>query len=128
MMDGVDYVIGNQDKLNFLDYLSDEKPRLPVIVKDRIGREDFRLGFATETNFEQRANLKIQDGCDFMCSFCVIPFARGRARSREWSDLFEEAKMMIKKGVRELILTGVNIGTYNSESMSFLDLLNNFHH
>lgn len=124
MMDGVDYVIGNQDKLNFLDYLSDEKPRFPVIVKDRIGREDFRLGFATETNFEQRANLKIQDGCDFMCSFCVIPFARGRARSREWSDLFEEAKMMIKKGVRELILTGVNIGTYNSESTSFLDLLN----
>ena len=63
-----------------------------------------------------------------MCSFCVIPFARGRARSRDWCDLFDEVDEMIKKGVREIVLTGVNLGTYNSDGKDFLsliDVLNN---
>ena len=92
MVEGVDFVIGNHDKMNFLDYLGDRKPESPVIVRERIDREDFSIGYVGETSFEQRANLKIQDGCNFMCSFCVIPFARGRARSRNWADLFDEAK------------------------------------
>ncbi len=123
MIEGVDYVIGNHDKLNFLDYLSLEKPESPVVVRERISREDFSIGFVGDSNFEQRANLKIQDGCDFMCTFCVIPFARGRARSRNWDDLFTEAKRMIELEVREIVLTGVNLGTYNSNLKSFLDLL-----
>ena len=123
MIDGVDYVIGNHDKLNFLDYLTDDKPSSPVIVRERISREDFSIGFVGDPDFEQRANLKIQDGCDFMCSFCVIPFARGRARSRDWEDLFEEVGQMIRKGVREFILTGVNLGTYESKGNDFLALV-----
>ncbi len=123
MIDGVDYVIGNHDKLNFLDYLTDDKPATPVIVRERISREDFSIGFVGDPDFEQRANLKIQDGCDFMCSFCVIPFARGRARSRDWEDLFEEVRQMIRKGVREFILTGVNLGTYESSGNDFLTLV-----
>ena len=123
MIDGVDYVIGNHDKLNFLNYLGVKKPDSPVIVRDRISREDFSIGFVGDTNFEQRANLKIQDGCDFMCTFCVIPFARGRSRSREWSDVMEEAKGMLDRGVREIVITGVNLGTYHSKRRSFLDLI-----
>ena len=68
----------------------EEKTKDPIIVRDRIDRNDFSIGFVGETNYLQRANLKIQDGCDFMCTFCVIPFARGRARSREWKDLFSK--------------------------------------
>lgn len=123
MVEGVDYVIGNHDKLNFLNYICEEKPETPVIVRERIDREDFTVGYVGETHFEQRANLKIQDGCNFMCSFCVIPFARGRARSRDWDDIFTEAKEMIRKGVREIVLTGVNLGTYQSEKRSFIDLI-----
>ena len=123
MIDGVDYVIGNHDKLNFLDYLADGKPESPVVVRERISREDFSIGFVGDPNFEQRANLKIQDGCDFMCSFCVIPFARGRARSRDWNDLFVEVRQMIDRGVREFILTGVNLGTYESKGHDFLALI-----
>ena len=123
MVDGVDYVIGNHDKLNFLHYLEPEKPDVPVIIRDRIDREDFTMGFVGDTNFEQRANLKIQDGCDFMCSFCIIPFARGRARAREYEDLVSEAKEMLTKGVREIVLTGVNLGTYHSQGYDFLALL-----
>ena len=123
MIEGVDYVIGNHDKLNFLDYLTDEKPASPVVVRERISREDFSIGFVGDPDFEQRANLKIQDGCDFMCSFCVIPFARGRARSRDWDDLFREVRQMIGQGVREFILTGVNLGTYESKGKDFLALI-----
>ena len=123
MIEGVDYVIGNHDKINFLDYITEEKPVDPVIVRDRISREDFSIGFVGDTNYLQRANLKIQDGCDFMCTFCIIPFARGRARSRDWNDLMTEAKLMLKKGVSEVVLTGVNLGTYKSEKKEFLELI-----
>ena len=123
MVDGVDYVIGNHDKLNFLDYLSEDKPENPVVVRERIDREDFSIGMVGEAQFEQRANLKIQDGCDFMCSFCIIPFARGRARSRDWEDLLTNAKLMIGKGVRELVLTGVNLGTYQTGGRDFLGMI-----
>ena len=123
MVDGVDYVIGNHDKLNFLNYLSEEKPETPVVVRERIDREDFSIGLVGEAKFEQRANLKIQDGCDFMCSFCIIPFARGRARSRHWSDLLADAKQMLVEGVRELVLTGVNLGTYQSEGRGFMGMI-----
>jgi threonylcarbamoyladenosine tRNA methylthiotransferase MtaB len=123
MIDGVDYVIGNHDKMNFLNYIGDEKPEVPVIIRERISREDFSIGFVGEPKFEQRANLKIQDGCDFMCSFCIIPFSRGRARSREINDLLDEANRMITNGVREIILTGVNLGTYHSGGVNFLGLI-----
>jgi threonylcarbamoyladenosine tRNA methylthiotransferase MtaB len=124
MVEGVDYVIGNHDKLNFLDYLSEDKPETPVVVRERIDREDFSIGVVGEAQFEQRANLKIQDGCDFMCTFCIIPFARGRARSRDWQDLLMDARQMIEKGVRELVLTGVNLGTYQSGVRDFLGMIN----
>ena len=123
MIDGVDYIIGNHDKMNFLNYVGDEKPEVPVIIRERISREDFSIGFVGEPKFEQRANLKIQDGCDFMCSFCIIPFSRGRARSREINDLLDEANRMITNGVREIILTGVNLGTYHSGGVNFLGLI-----
>ncbi|MDA8990774.1 tRNA (N(6)-L-threonylcarbamoyladenosine(37)-C(2))-methylthiotransferase MtaB [Opitutales bacterium] len=123
MVDGVDYVIGNHDKINFLDYVAEGKPSHPVVVRERIDRSDFSIGYVGDVHFEQRANLKIQDGCDFMCSFCVIPFARGRARSREWDDLFGEARQMIARGVREIVLTGVNVGTYDSNGKNFLKLI-----
>ena len=123
MIDGVDYIIGNHDKMNFLNYVGDEKPEVPVIIRERISREDFSIGFVGEPKFEQRANLKIQDGCDFMCSFCIIPFSRGRARSREINDLLDEANRMITNGVREIILTGVNLGTYHSGGVDFLGLI-----
>jgi threonylcarbamoyladenosine tRNA methylthiotransferase MtaB len=121
MVEGVDYVIGNHDKMNFLDYIGGQKPEKPVVVRERIDREDFTVGYVGEVEFAQRANLKIQDGCDFMCSFCVI--ARGRARSRDWDDLFAEAHGMIDKGVREIVLTGVNLGTYSSNGQNFLRLI-----
>src|SRR5690606_18788738 len=87
---GVDLIIGNQDKLSVLDYVGLGKNERPVIVRDRIDKNDFSINFAGELPFPKRANLKVQDGCDFMCSFCIIPFARGRARSRDLENLLAE--------------------------------------
>lgn len=121
---GVDLILGNQDKLNVLDYLGDRvKQPHPVIVRDRIDRRDFSISFAGERPFNKRANLKVQDGCDFMCSFCIIPFVRGRARSRDFANLLEEARAQVARGVRELVLTGVNIGTYAQGGATILEVV-----
>ena len=120
---GVDYVIGNQDKMNLLDYLGDEKTDRPVVIRERIDKDDFSIAVVGDAPFRHRANLKVQDGCDFMCSFCIIPFARGRARSRDFENLLEEARSLVSRGVRELILTGVNVGTYSSSRRGFVDLI-----
>ena len=118
---GVDLIIGNHDKLNVLEYLPAEKSEVPIIVRERIDRQDFSISFVGDRPFPYRANLKIQDGCDFVCAFCIIPQARGRARSRDFGNLMEEARQLAARGVRELILTGVNIGTYANEGRAFLD-------
>ena len=72
-----------------------------------------------------RANLKVQDGCDFICSFCIIPKARGRARAREWQNTLDEAEVLAEKGFKELVLTGVNVGTFvTKDGKNIVDLVN----
>ena len=109
---GIDLIVGNQEKMNLLHYVAEGKNDAPIVVRDRIVRDDFTLDFPEEQAIRRRANLKVQDGCDFMCSFCIIPFARGRARSRALPNVLDEARSLVARGARELVLTGVNIGTY----------------
>lgn len=72
---------------------------------------------------QTRAFIKIQDGCNNFCSYCVIPFVRGRSRSRAMSDIFEEVKALAKSGYKEIVLTGINIGDYNFEGNKLSDLV-----
>lgn len=121
---GVDLIVGNQDKLNVLEYVGDaSKNSVPVIVREKISRDDFTVSFVGDAPFNKRANLKIQDGCNFMCSYCIIPFARGRARSRDFENLMAEARSLAERGVRELVLTGVNIGTYGNSGKDILGIV-----
>ena len=113
----------NQEKLNVLDYVRAGKNERPLVVRDQFLRDDFVIEASGDAPFSRRANLKIQDGCNFMCSFCVIPFARGRARSREFENLLDEARMLVSRGAKELVLTGVNIGTYAHGGRSLLDVI-----
>lgn len=123
-MTGIDLILGNHDKMNVLDYVGDaSRNPQPVIVRERIDREDFSMQVVGDAPFNERANLKIQDGCDFFCSFCIIPFARGRARSRDWGNVLEEAGSFVRRGVRELVLTGVNLGTYASAGRGIVELV-----
>lgn len=120
---GVDLIVGNQDKFAVLDHVKAGKNERPVILRDRISGDDFSLTYIGDLPYDKRANLKMQEGCDFMCSFCIIPFARGRARSRDWENTVSEARSAAARGIRELVLTGVNIGTYSNSGKDIVDLV-----
>jgi threonylcarbamoyladenosine tRNA methylthiotransferase MtaB len=120
---GVDLIVGNQDKFAVLDHVGQGKNERPLILRDRISRTDFSLSYVGDIPFDKRANLKVQDGCDFMCSFCIIPFARGQARSRDWDNTLGEARAAAARGIKELVLTGVNIGTYDNGGKDIVDLV-----
>lgn len=124
-IEGVDLIVGNERKLLVAEYLNGlEKRPEPLIVHSfEISRDEFTIESVGEYDNHTRANLKIQDGCDFICSYCVIPRARGRARSRNFEDVINEAAKLVELGNREIVLTGVNIGTYRSGDRGFLDLL-----
>jgi threonylcarbamoyladenosine tRNA methylthiotransferase MtaB len=126
-MAGIDLIVGAQYKMSLPDYLppsTDLRKRLtPQLLHSRtIDREEFVLPEVGEFG-ATRAQLKIQDGCDFMCAFCIIPFARGHERSRRWEDVVREAEALAERGHQELVLTGVNIGRYHSDGHSLVGLV-----
>ncbi len=127
----VRWVVGNARKMEISQILSrnEAHPRenggdSPQLIAPTISRESFTIPFVGFDREHTRANLKIQDGCDFFCSFCEIPYARGRARSREFGDILNEARQLAAAGYHELILTGINIGTYQYEGKALIDVLN----
>jgi len=95
---------------------------VPQVLHERMDPDNFLLEGVGEYS-TTRANLKIQDGCQFMCAFCLIPFARGRERSRFVDDAVREAEALVQRGHRELVLTGVNIGQYQDQNVDLLGLI-----
>lgn len=121
---GLDYIVGTADKLRLLDVIpSPAKLPEPLTVKSPVASDTFRIEGAGHYPWNTRANIKIQEGCDFVCAFCIVPRSRGRARSREFSDIVAEAKELAALGHRELIVTGVNVGAYRDRGRSLADLL-----
>lgn len=127
---GVDIILGNDEKYRIFDYLDDLKDgklETPLVFVNDEGRfahvsED---GFVSATS-RTRAFLKVQEGCDYYCSYCIIPFSRGRARSRPYQDALAEARKLVDQGYQEIVLTGINIGTYhykNGGEYNLVDLL-----
>ena len=126
-MEGIDLILGTQYKMQLPEYISSlptfDKRISPELIHTRkIDHESFTIE-GTGDYSTTRANLKIQDGCQFMCSFCLIPFARGRERSRQVDDAIREAEALADRGHRELVLTGVNIGQYQDANVDLLKLL-----
>lgn len=120
----VHWVVGNQQKMSLLSIFESSNDHAPTVIVDKIKREPFKVDAIEGPDpHHTRVNLKIQDGCDFYCAFCVIPFARGPARSRNFDDIIMEAQRLSEAGHQELVLTGVNIGTYHSDGKSFLDII-----
>lgn len=124
---GVDLVLGNEEKLNLYKYIAQaQASSVPVVSVEKISRKPFTIDTIGQHLGVTRANLKIQDGCSFVCSFCIIPFARGTSRSREVENIRQETQALADMGVKEIILTGVNIGTYQHQDTNFLSLLDLF--
>lgn len=124
---GIDLIVGNQFKLDLPAYLPlshalQKRPAPKVHHTRTISREDFDFPHFGEPD-STRALLKIQDGCSSMCSFCIIPFARGHERSRKLDDIVREAESLVVRGYREIVLTGVNIGQYLQNGHGFCALL-----
>jgi len=125
-IEGIDLIVGNQFKMQLPEIIPPfprlKKQPVPMVHHGRIDPENFFIEGVGAYN-TTRANLKIQDGCQFMCSFCLIPFARGRERSRFLEDAVREAEELVEGGHRELVLTGVNIGQYRDGAADLLVLI-----
>jgi threonylcarbamoyladenosine tRNA methylthiotransferase MtaB len=111
-MQGVDLILGTNEKYKVFEYLEDDEEIQVKIDKSN----EFWGAATTQADTHTRAFLKIQDGCNYICSFCIIPFARGRSRAISVSDAIKEARELVSRGYKEIILTGVNIGEYESAS------------
>lgn len=124
---GIDLIVGHQFKLDLPSYLPPahalQKRASPEVRHTKtMPREDFDLPYFGEPD-STRAPVKIQDGCSFMCSFCIIPFSRGHERSRKLEDILQEASSLAAQGHREIVLTGVNLGQYLHNGHDLCSLL-----
>lgn len=111
-MQGVDLILGNTEKYKVFEYLSEEQEE--SIHVDFTN--DFWGASTTSADDHTRAFLKIQDGCNYICSFCIIPQARGRSRAISIEEAVSSAKKLVASGFKEIVLTGVNIGEYEKSS------------
>jgi threonylcarbamoyladenosine tRNA methylthiotransferase MtaB len=111
-LNGVDLVLGAKEKFNIMDYMNDlSKQDICKIHSCEIDEADFYVGSYSYGD-RTRAFLKVQDGCDYKCTYCTIPLARGISRSDKLENILSNAKNISQKGIKEIVLTGVNIGDY----------------
>ncbi|WP_144283578.1 tRNA (N(6)-L-threonylcarbamoyladenosine(37)-C(2))-methylthiotransferase MtaB [Chryseobacterium echinoideorum] len=130
-IEGVDLVLGAKEKFNILSYLDDlQKSQNEGIVHScEIEETDFFIG-SYSIGDRTRAFLKVQDGCDYKCTYCTIPLARGISRSDTIENVLKNAKEISERDIKEIVLTGVNIGDYGKGEFgnkrhehTFLDLI-----
>ena len=127
---GVDLVLGAKEKFNIMDYIDDlSKYDACKIHSCEIDEADFYVGSFSYGD-RTRAFLKVQDGCDYKCTYCTIPLARGISRSDRLENILKNAKDISSKGIKEIVITGVNIGDYGKGEFgnkkhrhTFLDLI-----
>ncbi|WP_026558697.1 tRNA (N(6)-L-threonylcarbamoyladenosine(37)-C(2))-methylthiotransferase MtaB [Bacillus sp. J37] len=114
---GVDIVVGTQDRVKMLEYIEQfKKERQPIngvrnIMKTRVYEELDVPSFTDRT----RASLKIQEGCNNFCTFCIIPWARGLMRSRDPKEVVAQAQQLVNAGYKEIVLTGIHTGGYGED-------------
>ena len=121
---GIDILLGNKNKSEIVsileEYLQTRNPIVYFTNERKLPFEDMRLDrFTTHT----RAFVKIQDGCDNFCSYCIIPFTRGSIRSKDFHDVIEEVQMLVLNGHKEIVLTGIHTGSYFSNGHDLSDLI-----
>ena len=112
--EAIDIVVGNNRKHSIIDILNDYYENKVAdsiidIAHDNTYEETFSIN---ESNDHMRAFIKIQDGCNQFCSYCIIPYARGRVRSRKLQDMVKEVRVLSEKGFKEIVLTGIHLSSY----------------
>ena len=123
-IDGVDLIIGSSEKQNITSYLGNLEKKQQTEIYIHKPKEIRNYFHAYSFGDRTRSFLKVQDGCDYYCTYCTIPFARGRSRNDSIANTVDEAREIVAKGTMEIILTGVNIGDFGkSTGEEFVDLL-----
>ena len=117
-MEEIDIVLGNKEKKEIVKYIEqflNEKNTKIVDITDISKQKDFdEYGFVTYSE-RTRTTIKIQDGCNNFCTYCLIPYARGRIRSRKKDNILEETKKVANSGIKEIVLTGIHIASYGKD-------------
>lgn len=124
-VDGLDITLGNKDKANIVSLLDEyfkNKEKLNLQYTGRL--KEFEDMYITDFPGRTRAFVKIQDGCDNFCTYCIIPFVRGKCRSKEEDKVVEEVTDLVSNGYKEVVLTGIHTGSYGADlETSFAHLL-----
>ncbi|MCW0484459.1 tRNA (N(6)-L-threonylcarbamoyladenosine(37)-C(2))-methylthiotransferase MtaB [Gaoshiqia sediminis] len=121
---GVDYILGTNAKFRMTDFMNGLQKRNETFVLLQSQQKNKDFFHAVSWGDRTRSFLKVQDGCDYFCTYCTIPFARGRSRNDKISNTVAEARETVAQGIKEIILTGVNIGDFGkSTNEKFIDLL-----
>ena len=121
---GIDILLGNKDK-----------SKIAELVKDYVRNKNPLVKFYNERNLEfedmvisdfnhVRAFIKVEDGCDNFCSYCIIPYVRGSVRSKDFNKVIEEARTLANNGHKEIVLTGIHTGRYEYDGHDLTDLIN----
>ena len=124
----IDLVLGNNEKADILKYVNDYilENKKELKMEDVLQTKEFvEFGDITFTE-KTRAVIKVQDGCDRYCSYCIIPYARGRVRSRKPENIISEINKIAKKGIKEVVITGIHIASYGKDfkdNYRLIDLL-----
>lgn len=114
----VDIVLGNNNKINIVEVINQyyQDHNKNHMVCDINKESEYEKLFIDEVNEHTRAYIKIQDGCNQFCSYCIIPYTRGRIRSRELSDIINEVNTLTEKGFKEVVLTGIHLSSYGVDN------------
>ncbi len=122
----IDLILGTNEKKNILNYIKNMRESEKSFTSDVLHQKEF-VDFGTVTYTEKtRAVIKVQDGCDRFCSYCIIPYARGRVRSRKPESVIEEISKIAENGIKEVVVTGIHVASYGKdfkEEYGLIDLL-----
>ncbi|MFP4620369.1 MAG: tRNA (N(6)-L-threonylcarbamoyladenosine(37)-C(2))-methylthiotransferase MtaB [Bacteroidales bacterium] len=122
---GVDLILGGNEKFRILEYLKNYEAKEEPEIHTCALNEAVKYYPSFSKGDRTRSFLKIQDGCDYGCSYCTVPLARGKSRNQSIGSILDEARCIAGSGIKELVLTGVNIGDFGkSTGESFYDLIN----
>ena len=120
----IDIIIGNNKKKEVVpileEYFKENEKDFVIDINNTSEYEDLEISTVTE---HTRAHMKIQDGCNNFCSYCIIPSARGRIRSRKMDSIREEMVRLAEKGFKEIVLTGINLGCYSDGEKTLIDVI-----
>ena len=123
-IDEIDLVLGNNEKKDIVKFVEEFQKNKKVEVEDVMNKKEFvEFGEITYTQ-KTRAVIKVQDGCDRFCSYCIIPYARGRVRSRKPENIISEIKEIAKNGIQEIVITGIHIASYGKDFNNNYTLIN----